>query len=447
MIEKNSPDEPSLTEEGKLYAGYARVNITPRTGEFCSFRLAPNKRSLGVHDELFVHALYLASSDEPLLLISIDAMALSHALNRRIRPLLAEQTGLSDSQILLAATHTHNGAEVFNDEPLENNPQPGRLVDACIEAGKLAIEGRFPARIGWGHVNLPGLAKNRFEAKFGGDTAKVDERLDFLKIEDSQGNYKGVLWHFAAHPTTCMKAGYMSSADYYGVANRHVEGECGGFSVFFNGACGNINPELGERTFERADYYGGKIADGLLAAIPRTKTLDRGLLASSQRIMEIPLTLKRGDIVLADDRDEIIDYFKNIEAMAIEPNEQEYDKYGPVYQRLRVSWWKHRLVEEFGNVDSEPICLQAHRILDHFLLAVPGELFIELQFGLQKAFGNNRAIVFGYANGYSGYIPDSKSFEADSYETNPSYMHRVGQYAGEAIMETGIELIRRLSDG
>ncbi len=44
-------------------------------------------------------------------------------------------------------------------------------------------------------------------------------------------------------------------------------------------------------------------------------------------------------------------------------------------------------------------------------------------------------MIIGYANGYAGYIPDVISYEADSYETNPTIMHRAGQYTGDKIME------------
>ncbi|MCK5801961.1 MAG: hypothetical protein KAI66_03975 [Lentisphaeria bacterium] len=67
--------------------------------------------------------------------------------------------------------------------------------------------------------------------------------------------------------------------------------------------------------------------------------------------LETHLTLKRLDMVLADDRSEILDYFRQIESREILPTE---------------------------------------------------EAFIEFQLELQEAFKDNRAMIFGYANGYSG---------------------------------------------
>jgi hypothetical protein len=159
----------------------------------------------------------------------------------------------------------------------------------------------------------------------------------------------------------------------------------------------------------------------------------------------VSLTDKRKDIVLADNRDEIMAYFKEIETRDIAFTEEAYNENWELYQRLRCSWWQHRLVEEFGDVDSEQVCIQAHRILDNLIVTTPGEMFIEFQLELQKTCPDNRAMLFGYANGYCGYVSDAKSFDADSYETNPTIMHRAGKHAGEMMMEEGKKLLQVLA--
>ncbi len=429
-------------KKDNVFVGNDAVDITPLQGEFCSFRLAPNKRSLGIHDNLYAKAFYLTNGFHSLFMISVDTVALPIAIVEKIKTAIIKKTGVNSSQILIAATHTHNGAELLGEEPfIKNEAQVGRVVNACIEGAIKAFKNTFPARIGWGHIDIPGFAKNRFQARKGGNVADADNRLDFLKIEDNAGNYRGIIWHFAAHPTTCMKAGYLSSADYYGQANKLIIDRLGGFSSFFNGACGNINPELGQRSFERSEYYGKQIAEKLTKAVLQVKTVKQAELDSAQIKIEIPLTIKRKNLVLDNDSDEIFHYFKGIEAKAIPFSEQEYNKIWPTYSRLRSSWWQHKLIKEFKDCNSEEIYLQGHRILDHLILSVPGEIFIELQFDLQNAFKHNRAMLFGYANGYSGYIPDAKSYETDCYETNPSYMHRAGQHAGEIIIQKGEKLL------
>lgn len=111
----------SEKNKGKLFAGYGVVDITPPVGEFCSIRLAPNKRSLGVHDNLYAHAFYLTNETQALFMISVDTVALLESVVDKIKAGIADITGMPASQILVAATHTHNGAELAGEEPFVDN--------------------------------------------------------------------------------------------------------------------------------------------------------------------------------------------------------------------------------------------------------------------------------------------------------------------------------------
>ncbi|OGV52635.1 MAG: hypothetical protein A2017_20755 [Lentisphaerae bacterium GWF2_44_16] len=431
-------------KKSKFSVGYGVSDITPSIGEFCSFRLSPNKRSLGVHDNLYAHALYLGNSRDEMILVSVDCVALPDVTVMKIKQAVREIIPLTEAQILLAATHTHNGAETIGEEPyVDNSLQIERILRGVTDAVSFAIENKFEARAAWGNADLPGIAKNRFAARIGSDITKVDSRADFLKIEDADGNYKGIFWHFAAHPTTCMKAGYMNSADYYGVANKLVMEKLGGFCFFFNGACGNINPELGKRSFERSEHFGREIAEKLIPEIPIVETSADIDLKSDITEISIPLTSKKPDISSVPSRDEILEYFKNISSLEILPD--EYEKHWLRYQSCRTAWWRHKLIDILKEKDSENIKVAAHKIGDTFILTVPGEIFIEFQFELQNAFPSYRAMIFGYSNGYCGYIPDAASFEFDTYETIPTLFHKAGKNAGAEIVKKGVTLIHKLS--
>ncbi|MBN1349395.1 hypothetical protein JXJ21_08295 [candidate division KSB1 bacterium] len=424
-------------------AGYACEKITPEPGSFGSFRLAPNKRSLGIHDTLWAQALFLSSGESRLMLLSLDVGMLEESTTNLIKSGICRAAGLLPQEITISATHTHNAAEVFCEEPGTRAIRQLEKVEArAVAAAESAFENQFIARLGWGAVECPGLAKNRFQDRIGGDIDKVDNRLDFLRIDDAAGSFKGLIWHFAAHPTTAMRAEYHSSADFCGEVNRYIRSTTGGFSMFFNGACGNINLELGERSFVNAAFFGKKIADSILAALPSTPTHEIVHLRSKQVEIQIPLTSKRSEIGLAGDIDEISAYFDDIEKQIIEP--EAYDSAFSLYRRLRTSWWKHKLVQGYSEKEFETITIQAHRILDTLILTIPGELFIELQFELQQAMPGRRALIFGYSNGFIGYIPDPESFEIDTYETSPSYIHRAGKFAGMQMIRKGIEMFEDL---
>lgn len=74
------------TYSNKIFAGYGVVDITPPVGEFCSFRLAPNKRSLGVHDPLFAKVFYLHNGAHSLCMVSVDTGMVSELIDRQSFP-------------------------------------------------------------------------------------------------------------------------------------------------------------------------------------------------------------------------------------------------------------------------------------------------------------------------------------------------------------------------
>ena len=114
---------------GAIWSGYGVVDITPPSGEFCSFRLAPNKRSLGVHDNLSVHAFYLTNGEEDLIMITVDTAVLCQPVVDEIKARIASKAGVPTSRILIAATHTHNGAELIGEEP---------YVDIRVQLGRVS---------------------------------------------------------------------------------------------------------------------------------------------------------------------------------------------------------------------------------------------------------------------------------------------------------------------
>ena len=62
-----------------------------------------------------------------------------------------------------------------------------------------------------------------------------------------------------------------------------------------------------------------------------------------------------------------------------------------------------------------PIELQAIRIGDNVFVGVPGEVFVEIGLRL-KRLGSPRTFVSGVTNGYIGYLPTRKAYEAGGYE-------------------------------
>src|SRR4051812_7006819 len=80
--------------------------------------------SEGTHDPLRVRAIALEDglAGQPLLLLAFDLVGVSKSLMGAIRRRLHERYNLEAGRIILAATHTHSGPVVNDDEGEELGP-------------------------------------------------------------------------------------------------------------------------------------------------------------------------------------------------------------------------------------------------------------------------------------------------------------------------------------
>src|SRR5687767_10084898 len=101
---------PAAAQEGSGYrAGTAKVKITPaEPGYLLAFDR--HQKAEGVESELWTRALALEdAAGQRAVLVSADILGFPPSLARAIRQDARQRFGLKDGQLLLAASHTHNG--------------------------------------------------------------------------------------------------------------------------------------------------------------------------------------------------------------------------------------------------------------------------------------------------------------------------------------------------
>jgi hypothetical protein len=92
-----------------ISAGAAATDITPPTPQFLYGYPHVERISTGVHDPLLSSALFLSDGQNRVLVIANDVIFISKALAQRVRSRIREKTGIPETSILIAATHTHSG--------------------------------------------------------------------------------------------------------------------------------------------------------------------------------------------------------------------------------------------------------------------------------------------------------------------------------------------------
>ncbi len=424
--------------------GIGQSDITPGIGDFCSIRMVPGKKSTGIHDRLKANAVVLEKNSKRLILLSADAVQIPANVVRLIKTPLMERYDLAEKEIVIQATHAHHAPDIVGEEFVDNRHQITRLVQGCVDAVNGGFENRTPGLIGWG-CTMVASPINRFQWRTGGrDIKRVDRRIDLLKITDLAGKHRCLLWHFAAHPTTAMRDGFETSRDYYGEVNDILEAELAGTAVFSQGACANINLVVDKRLREKTHYHARHIADRILEAVPAISCSDEGGLAYAITTVDSPITSRIDKVERDSNPEEVKNYFRTLPERVIDysrPDEEFKEM-----QAMRRRAQRIALLEDYidKNRYTETATIQAFRIGDRLGVTIPGEPFVELQLELQSRFPEHRAMVFGYANGHIGYIPDEQSFEVESYETVPSYMKRAGKKSGTMLVDAGTRLLKMI---
>lgn len=233
-----------------LEAGVAKTDITAPIGApLNGYGARMGRSSTAVHDPLWCRALYLETEDTRLFLVSVDLVAVNPELRKRVAELVSDL--IPSENIILTATHTHNGhGGMVRSIPLRF--VSGRFMPELLEstaqgiadAMRVAYTSRRRAAIGYAVGEHQGLSVNRRYA--GGPN---DTQIMVVLVEDADGNPLSVVTQFTAHPTSIGDESlYEISADYPGYYYQEIESLFGPSCValFLNGALGNQtigNPE------------------------------------------------------------------------------------------------------------------------------------------------------------------------------------------------------------
>ncbi len=221
-----TPLEP--VAERTLMAWGVNVDITPPPGiplaGFSSFSC----KAKGVRNKIMAHIIYIKPMEgKPVALVQCDLLSGSLLVHHKVGELIADQTDVELSGLVMAGSHTHSapgnyfGADFYNmnasnkmgfDQKLYEFFST-RIAEGIIEAYKH----RKPARIGSGGIEIYGLTANRsfpayMQNKDLDRTKPIDKfsainpLMHIIRIDclDNDGIYKplAAFVNFSIHPNT-----------------------------------------------------------------------------------------------------------------------------------------------------------------------------------------------------------------------------------------------------
>ncbi|GMV92829.1 MAG: hypothetical protein AMXMBFR82_26070 [Candidatus Hydrogenedentota bacterium] len=460
---------PAMAQEEKAVefkAGAAVSNISPWMGLSLAGHMQDRVVD-NVHDQLHVRSLVLDDGTTRLAFAVVDSCMVPKEIIDAAKKTIEESTGLPASHILVSATHTHTApcsTPVFQTDPSEDYQRflTARIVDAV----QCAINNLAPARIGFGQGSLPDEVFNRrWRMKpgtigpdpFGNDdelvkmnpprasedliepAGPIDPSIPFLAVETADGEPLALLANYSLHYIGGTGGGD-ASADYFGMfadriqellkADRRDPAFVG---IMTNGTSGDINninfrvPAEAQQPFEQMRKVANKVAAEVFQAYQDVQFQDWVQLSAAQEQIELG--------VRKPDEAELV-RAKEIIAQAEGP---EMKTMPEIYARESV------LIAEYP--DTVPVLLQAFRIGDVLISAVPCEVFVEIGLHLKEQSPLDKSFTIELANGYNGYLPTTEQHSWGGYETWRARSSYLEVEADQKIAETVLNLYGQVTAG
>ena len=429
-----------MSEE--LLAGFAVKAIKPPLGVTMAGFAARKGGSTGTHDELRTHAMVLKSGTEWAVVVSMDLVEAPDDLVERVRNRVSAATDIPEGAILIGSTHTHSGPLVSGRfGATEESAVINQIEEATIDAILSALKGLEPAKIKIGSMEVHDIARNRRSLE-----PSPDPWVNFIGFY-SREVLVGCLVNFPLHATVLGAENRLLTADYPGYLRSTIQKahpDC--CTLFLNGAAGNINigysadaSALGEvfdfRTFEKATEVGEKLGAAVVEGLAMAKwTKDIALEVQNARV---PLPLKKLPSVqeLNSRIEQQSEAVKRLRVQGAAEGAVAKAEISKIYLECLRDSMVRRGIEGHTEL-AMPI--QAIRIGSAVLVAIPGELFVELGLGIRQSRQDLHVFVAGYANGSWGYLPTADAFELGGYEVETSVFD---ENMGNALVDGASKLV------
>lgn len=399
-------------QDSGFHAGTSVREIPLGPGSYMGqFPVAENgvrksKVATGVRDPLFIKTVVMQEGAVRLALTATDMCFIPADIIDEAKRRVAGRIAIEPDKILIGATHNHSNPSfggIFGLPPLSDLRREiaGLIAETIIEAsGRLE-----PADVGTGH-GWANLNRNRRYIRRDGSASAipahlrkvpryfgpVDHDVGVIRVDTKAGKPLALLVNYTGHPTIITYPNYLYSAEYPGAMVRHVTPRLSSPVpiLFFNGAAGNVEPMASlSDDWEWMERTGRELGDEVLRVYGEIAT--------------------RGD------------------------------------PGLKVH---HRSIPFASRYEGETGTAHLHLIaLDQTVIATAGgELFTELGLEFKRRSPFVHTMVFGYTDGWLGYIPHRDAYVhggygVDLYTSSEDRRTQVPIGFGETILEAWLSMM------
>ena len=466
-----------------LLAGVARADITQPAGiAHLNWGSQTHVEASGIDPAgMYATALVLSDGKQKFAMVDIDRLGVS-GLDTAIQR-ASGLTGIPAAHIRLGATHTHAGPAYQEEKgPVGKDPAKhlpvieayeraliDKIAGVVFEANSRLRPVHAYGKKGTGTININRRmpAQGNWPPAVGSNPAGFTDRdLVVIRLDDSNGNPYAVLVNYQCHGIVLTYDNKLISPDWVGMVRKVVENALpGALSLYFQGAAGDQGPvEWGTGDVSVAHRLGSILGHQAAALAIEVETVKRtprlegyiestayaanerwrvegpreATLRFASRIVEVPRRryspeeIGRMERQVAEAR------------QRVEKEKLSGDAWRMYQAEARLRRFANLLEQWKRPYDTTPLAVevQALRIGEMALLAMPGEPFARIGADIRKASPFPVTMFCGYSSGRGGdYIPMESDYPHGGYEVERT---PYGIGAAEKLIRDSIDLLGKL---
>lgn len=460
------PLQVSHADEAVVFrAGGATSNITLPLGASKGGVINRGGPARQIHDELHARCIALDDGRTRVAIAVCDLRMIGREVVDRTKQLVHAATDLPPENILIAATHTHAAPAVIGIHDQEVDRWYLDFVAMRVADGlRRAVDNLTPAKIGWGFGDLPQHVFNRrwFMKEgsippnpFGETTDQVkmnpprnsdnlikpagpvDSQVSVVSIQHIDGQPLALLANYGLHYVGGYQSGAVS-ADYFAIFADRFQQLIGAdrltpafVAILSNGTSGDVNnhnfrkPRQPHQPWTRMVTVANDLADEALRVYRQINYVDN--VTISVAATELQLGVRRPN-------DKRLRWAREVARGIKDPS-----------RLSRPEVYATEALELAKFPESVPVKLQAFRIGQLAIAAVPCEVFAETGLAIKQDSPLESTFTIELANGYNGYLPTPQQHEWGGYETWPARSAYLEEQAEPKIRRGVLDLLREVA--
>lgn len=441
-----------------LQVGFGRENVMPDTVENAHLGGDddPFRKATGFLDLLTVTCIaFKDGSGEPVLVYTIDFNNSKDNWVAPIRTAISQETGIPESRIMIAATHTHSGVSMsyeWNGAPQYKT----KVQNSMITAAKTALADLGVCELYYGSTDAADLLNVRHYRMTDGSVkssglsvdhpdivghpVEDDGELQVIRFDRAEGKKDVIMVCFNPHTTFNGNVKKTDlSADFPGPLRDYIESQGDYQAAYFIGDAGNQAPTsyLSSEDHGFNDYrsYGQELGRRVVELLPGLKKSETTGLSLNSRTY-VGKTNKEKLDQLAQAQEVVAVH----EAQGREASEALAEQYG-LYQRVEA----YAIVRRARAGDTRSMNLSVMSWGDEVsMLFAPYEMFSESGSAIREKTPYGMTFLAACANGGNGYLPTLEACEYGCYESYTTYFERG---TAEKLVDEYLDMLTKLKNG